>query len=370
MTEERTSSLEGLTKEEILTKENEAHISDQSIQHALDGAVEINNKIIPRLSSDLTAVDRTGTLKMRLGINRSDYKVPTGVYAIGTPVQGATMFVTCNYKLTVDYVRQSLAGQSCFLLVLDTKGINVWCAAGKGTFSSRELIYQLHKHQVKKVLGVRKVYLPQLGASMMEPHLVRKYTGVSVAYGPVRCEDLPEFIHNGFQATKQMRTVTFSLKERLVLAPLETILYAKYVVYTLVVCLMLSLLMTMKGQPFAIEYTVQGCFYGVMALMLGSIIFPMLLPKLPFKYFSHNGYLLSTVVLIPLMLNPIFPSMWLNIIFAGWLITMIGYITFNFTGSTTFTSQSGVEIEAKQYKRFVKGMSMIGVVLIVMEVIL
>ncbi len=369
MTEERTSSLEGLTKEEILTKENEEYISDKSIEHVLDGVVTINEKVVPRLSSDWMLDDRIGAVKIRLGINRSNYKVPTGVYAIGTPKQGAPMFVTCNYKLTVDYVRQSLKGQSCFLLVLDTNGINVWCAAGKGTFSSRELIYQLHKHQVKKVFGVRKVYLPQLGATMMEPHLVRKYTGVSVAYAPVRCEDLPKFIQNDFQASKQMRTVTFSLKERLVLAPLETILYAKYVVYTAAICLMLSLLLMMEGQPFTIEYTKYGFFYGIVALLIGSTLLPLLLPVLPFKYFSHNGYMLSVLVVIPLMMNPVFPSVWLNSITAGWLMMMIGYIAFNFTGSTTFTSQSGVEIEAKKYKRFVKGMSVMGMILLVMEVI-
>ena len=39
--------------------------------------------------------------------------------------------------MTVDLVRGDLAGVDAWLLVLETYGVNVWCAAGKGTFSHR-----------------------------------------------------------------------------------------------------------------------------------------------------------------------------------------------------------------------------------------
>ena len=49
------------------------------------------------------------------------------------------MLVTANYKLSFDSLRFALATIDAWLLVTDTRGINVWCAAGKGTFSASEV---------------------------------------------------------------------------------------------------------------------------------------------------------------------------------------------------------------------------------------
>ncbi len=307
---------------------------------------------------------------MRLGINRYTYKIPSGVYAIGTPEKGAPMFVTCNYKLTVDLIRSSLADYNCFLLVLDTDGINVWCAAGKGTFSSRELIYQLHKHQVKKTLGVRTVYLPQLGASTMEPHLVRQYTGVQVKYGPVDGKDLPNFIENGFIATKEMRRVTFTLKERMILAPLEMILYSRYAVLFILFTIILNAISSIFARTYTNKMLTSGIEYGVMGLVISTIIFPLMLPILPFKSFSYNGYLLAIILIVRLMMAPIYPQLSLNILFVTVLLLFIGYVTFNYTGSTPFTSQSGVEIEAGRFKKECKISLGICMMLVVLEVLM
>lgn len=307
---------------------------------------------------------------MRLGIGRYSYKVPTGVYAIGKPETGAAMFVTCNYKLTVDMIRESLKGYNCFLLVLDTNGINVWCAAGKGTFSSRELIYQLHKNDVKNTFGISTVYLPQLGASTMEPHLVRQYSGIQVKYGPVDGKDLSAFIDNDFTATKEMRQVKFRMKERMLLAPLECILYAKYALYFIIYALVLTALSQLINDTYSFNMILSSIGYSVSALMIGTLVFPMLLPVLPFKRFSYNGYLLSLGLIFLLTRRPLYTLLSLNIAFVIGLMMLIAFITFNFTGSTTFTSQSGVEIEAASFKREVKIAGLISILVIVLEVML
>ena len=46
-------------------------------------------------------------------------------------------------KLSFDILRRELKGLNAWVLVLDTKSINVWCAAGKGTFSTNELISRM-----------------------------------------------------------------------------------------------------------------------------------------------------------------------------------------------------------------------------------
>lgn len=352
-----------------MTKENEDIVSDLLIKNAYDGSILVGGKEIKRLSSQITSKDEWEHVKVRLGVNRYSYKVPSGVYAIGTPEKGSPMFVTCNYKLTVDIVRKALDGYNCFLLVLDTKGINVWCAAGKGTFSSRELIYQLHKHQVKKELGARKVYLPQLGASTMEPHLVRKYTGISVHYGPVSAMDLPKFIDCDFQCTKEMRIVSFTLKDRMLLAPLETILYFKFVLFTVFIAVILEGVSVLQGANFDWGAVVNGTLIGFIGLLMATVLFPMLLPYLPFRMFSYKGYLLGGILVIEGLARSLLNWGLLNGVFIIWLLLMLGYITFSFTGSTTFTAQSGVEIEAVRFKRHAVLGLVVSILLLLLEVI-
>jgi CO dehydrogenase/acetyl-CoA synthase gamma subunit (corrinoid Fe-S protein) len=65
------------------------------------------------------------------------------------------MFVTANYKLSFDNVRKNLSGINGWILVLDTKGINVWCAAGKGTFGTKELVHRIHEIELDKIVTIK-----------------------------------------------------------------------------------------------------------------------------------------------------------------------------------------------------------------------
>ena len=84
------------------------------------------------MSTQLTAEDLAGTRRVRFGRGRSDYRVRPRLYAIGNPDDTSPVLVTGNYKLTFDAVREALDGRDAWLLVVDSRGINVWCAAGKG----------------------------------------------------------------------------------------------------------------------------------------------------------------------------------------------------------------------------------------------
>jgi hypothetical protein len=85
-------------------------------------------------------------------------------------------------------------------LILDTKGINVWCAAGKGTFGTDELVGRILKTGLSEIVSHRKLVLPQLGAPGVSAHEVTKQTGFSVVYGPVRAKDIKAFLDSGFQS--------------------------------------------------------------------------------------------------------------------------------------------------------------------------
>src|SRR4030067_3575659 len=128
---------------------------------------------------------------------------------------------TANYKMSLDRLREALPGRKAWILVLDTKGIDVWCAAGKGTFGTMELVSRIESSGLRQIVSHRELILPQLAGPGVAAHEVKKLSGFKVVYGPVRAEDLPPFLNAGLKATPEMRLKTFSIRERVVLIPIE-----------------------------------------------------------------------------------------------------------------------------------------------------
>ena len=165
--------------------------------------------------------DKWGAVRSRLGSYRMRSIVEPGLYGLGAPGIDSPVFASANYKLSFDVLRRALAGTSCWILVLDTKGINVWCAAGKGTFGTEELVERIQKSRLDEVVRHRAIVLPQLGAPGVQAHVVEKQTGFRVRFGPIRAADIPAYLAAGFKATPEMRRARFPLRDRLVLTPME-----------------------------------------------------------------------------------------------------------------------------------------------------
>ena len=146
------------------------------------------------------------------------YRVDPGLYSLGSPTAEAKVFVTANYKLSFDHLRKGLNGLDAWILVLDTKGINVWCAAGKGTFGTDELVRRIGSEKLAEKVSHKNIIVPQLGAPGIAAHEVKKKTGFKIVYGPIRSKDIQAFIVNNNVVTPAMRSVTFTLSERTVLA--------------------------------------------------------------------------------------------------------------------------------------------------------
>ncbi len=93
--------------------------------------------------STITFANRLDHFLARWGINRNGHRVDPGLYRLGNPTGESPVFASANYTLSFDALRSALAGYDAYILVLDTKGINVWCAAGKGTFGTDELVSRI-----------------------------------------------------------------------------------------------------------------------------------------------------------------------------------------------------------------------------------
>jgi len=168
----------------------------------------------------LTWKDRARHWGYRWGVGRMKAAVPPGLYQIGCPDRTTPVLVTANYRMSFDLLRASLAGRNAWVLVLDTKGINVWCAAGKGTFGTEEVVKRLQAVRLGEQVDHRRLILPQLAAPGVAAHAVQAQTGFRVEYGPIRCQELPAYLDRG-EASAAMRRVSFTLWERLAVVPME-----------------------------------------------------------------------------------------------------------------------------------------------------
>ncbi len=319
------------------------------------GPVSDSSCAVRSTDSTITLANRIDHILARWGYKRSDHRVQPGLYKLGTPNADSPVFASANYTLSFDILRSSLKGHDAYILVLDTKGINVWCAAGKGTFGTDELVRRIESTGLSEIVSHRKIIVPQLGAPGVSAPEVQRRSGFRVVYGPVRAKDLPEFLKTG-TATQEMRRVQFSGYDRLVLTPVELVQVILPVIIAVIALWFLA------GPVASLAV--------IAAIITGTILFPLLLPFIPTKDFSTKGLILGFIAAIPFALayvsGPALPG-WVQV--AGAVVPLliippvVAYLALNFTGSTTFTSRTGVKKEIFRYIPVMAALSGTGVVI-------
>jgi ubiquinone/menaquinone biosynthesis C-methylase UbiE len=185
-------------------------------------------------------------------------KVATGLYRIGTPNRKSPVLVTGNYDLTVRRLVRALDGRvDCWLVVANSRGINVWCAAGGGHFTADDIIAALRTCGVEKVVNHHALILPQLCANGVDGWKIRQETHWGVHWGPVRAEDIPTYLANGRKKTESMSHVDFPLKDRLQMTTVMLVFYA-------ILLLIPFLLFWRPSAPLLLGLVALiGYFYGI-----------------------------------------------------------------------------------------------------------
>jgi hypothetical protein len=312
--------------------------------------------------------------------------VKPGIYCTGNPGRDSMVFVSANYKLSFDNLRSSLGGVDAWILVLDTKGVNVWCAAGKGTFSTEEIINKLSEFKVGRLISHKKLIVPQLAATGVSAHDVLKLSGYRVIFGPVRAQDIGSFLKNGMKSTKEMRAVNFGARDRAVLIPVEFVGSLKYILAIIAAFIIFKYT---KLDFINLRDTV--AFSGAFAI--GAIIVPLFLPWIPGRAFSLKGFfagIIWTLAMTAWNLSPgsimqngikaasavtgetFYSGDWLPFLLLTLAYLMIipaisAFFALNFTGSSTYTSLSGVKKEMKITLPYFISALCVGAVLLVMR---
>jgi acetyl-CoA decarbonylase/synthase complex subunit gamma len=271
--------------------------------------------------------------------------------------------------MSFDKLREALPGWHVWILVLDTQGINVWCASGKGTFGTKELVRRIELSGLSKIVSHRELILPQLSGPGVAAHQVKKLSGFKVTYGPIRSKDLPAFFDAGLKATSGMRVKTFTIWERVELIPMELMGALKPGILAFLIFFLLSVLgRSREGWINALNHGLFSVLALVAAILAGAVLTPLLLPWLPGRAFSVKG----------LSLGAIFAAMGVACYGGGWVIKAGGleilawvllipalsaYLAMNFTGATTYTSLSGVRKEMRWALPLEIGAGIVGMIL-------
>jgi len=338
----------------------------------ITGTVQTSVGNVNRIATTWDVNDRRGQIKARISDRfRMAYTVKPGLFAVGNPTAESPVLLSANYKLSFDILRRELAGIDAWVLVLETQGINVWCAAGKGTFGTDEIIRQIRSAGLEKLVKHHKIISPQLGAPGIKSHLVKKTTGFRIKFGPVEARDIRRYLDSGEKVTPEMRRVTFDIKARTVLVPMELsmVMGKSWMV-------VLGFLMFFGLMPQGILFN-QIYAAGLPALLLflaavltGAGLTPILLPWIPFRSFTVKGFLLG---LLPVgfvhYLTAFYVTPFDNLFLLGasYLVfpALSGYLAFNFTGCSTFTSPSGVTKELTILLKVYAVLLLIAIVLLI-----
>lgn len=323
--------------------------------------------VAPTVETTLNFTDYLGAIKVRWGIGRNNYRVKPGLYKVGKPDSQSDVLISANYKLSFDALRKNLTGLNLWILVIDTQGVNVWCAAGKGTFGTSNIVNSIKAYSLGNIVKHRKIIVPQLGATGVSAHKVKELSGFSVVYGPILAKDLPTFIQAGYHATPEMRKISFPLTERAKLIPVD-LMYRKY--QLLLVLLGIFFLSGIGRSGFLFADMIESGLFPVVnlagAYAAGIILAPLFLPVTPFRAFAAKGAFWGAVVSV--ILNLIFPISRFEGLSLGLInMSIASFMMMNFTGSSTFTSLSGVKKEMKVALPVQIGFAVAGLLLFVIS---
>ncbi len=312
---------------------------------------EAAGRFVPLVSPKLSMGDILGDWAMRLDIGRDDYKVAPGLYAIGSPIRESPILVTANYKLSFNKLRHELGGMDAWIVVLDTKGVNVWCAAGKGAFGTAELLDKIARLRLEDIVSHKLLILPQLGASGVSAPEIARVSSFRVVWGPVRAADIPAFVAARMRKTEAMRRVEFRLADRMAVAPVELAHGWPFALGALALSFLGALPLSSEADAgFGTRFGYLLCA-TLGSLFVGALAFPALLPALPTKAFSIKGAFLGALWglasgLACTVLGGMGLAMGAAVLLAS--TAVVAFVSLNFTGSSTYTCQPGASLEVEK----------------------
>ena len=211
---------------------------------------------------------------------RRTFSLAPGLYYTGAAyVVTAPLLVTCNYHLTVFTLWRILRKRQIRLLVVDTRGINVWCSSGKGRFSAAEIIKQLARYKKNQLTNEEKLtlILPKLSLSGVSLSELKKLQ-IIPRIGPIYAKELPVYLDEQPWKDRKTDVYRFNLADRLFTLGPALVQFLFYGIF-----IFLGLFIWNYFFPTGIHWQI----FPIMASI--AFFYVILFPLLPTKKFAIKG---------------------------------------------------------------------------------
>lgn len=208
--------------------------------------------------------------------------IPLGLYAFGNPNSQSPLLVTTNYELTMYRVSKVLKEIDCYLLVVDGKGINVWCSAGAGHFNVQSIVDAIQLSNVNELLDHRRLILPQLSGVGICSDELKEKTGWLPQFGPVYIRDMKKYLDGNLTKDASMHNAEFSILQRI-----EMGVGAAFIFIFALICVMVFI-------------DVSALIILVPAVYFQTILFGIVSPYIPIRSGIIIGALYSFITTIVL----------------------------------------------------------------------
>ena len=143
------------------------------------------------------------------------HRAETGLRAVGRPDADSPVLVSCNYSLSLARLLRVLEGLDVWVLVAQSSGVNVWCAACGGEFTDHQVISAVKTSRLAEKVGHRRLVLPGLSAPGMDLGRIREQTGFRARFGPAEARDVPAYLEAGMRKRRGMERRSFGIGHRL-----------------------------------------------------------------------------------------------------------------------------------------------------------
>lgn len=144
-----------------------------------------------------------------------NFPCPLGLRRVGRPDHTSPVLISGNYTLTVYRLLRVLRGFDCWLLVANSRGSNVWCAAGMNEYSEHDVIDAVNVADLASVVTHRRLIAPPYAAPGVDAAAVKAQTGFRIVWGPTHLNDIPRYLTNLQRRTHDMTLVQFGFADRM-----------------------------------------------------------------------------------------------------------------------------------------------------------
>lgn len=290
----------------------------------------------------IKAVDYAKAMVCWLFAFKRTYVVRPGLYYTGTHYdRDAPLLVTGNYHLSVLLVSRHVRRINARLLVIDTDGINVWCAAGKGAFCNAAILAQLNRYQRQTLTGSTwlTLLLPKFSLAGVDFRALRKEK-LRPIIGPLYAKDLPAYLASPPYRDNGQQTVRFDLQMRTFSWLPGLVQFVGYSGW---------LMLLFVGAEILFGATAPLGLLVVVAFV--ATAYPLLFPWLPGKRFAVKGLALGLTTSVALIATAAYRGVAPGELVAEIAFTVATGMFFglSYTGNSAVSNYTKVRRETAQF---------------------